>query len=155
MCLPAVINLERLHIWRVQCLQRAMGTKDVLSAVYHFLFFFLDSLILYFCLVWKLPLTCTSTPTPAVLRRTEGEMGARSGRLHGNGLVWQYQEKAWYFSQIKKEWSGITTEHLQFNNLTTGLLRKYSKTSCIFPSYLFESLPPPAIPSPYSKDSAI
>lgn len=57
----------------------------------------------------------TGIPIPAdVLRRTEAEMGARSGRLLGNGLIWQYPEKAWYFSQIKRDWHVIfLKEHLR------------------------------------------
>lgn len=73
---------------------------------------------IFFFSGWEPLLTRTSARTPAVLRRAEAEMGARSGRLHGNGLIWQYQEKAWYFSQIKKQWSGKSKEHLQFNKLS-------------------------------------
>lgn len=72
-------------------------------------------IVFHFCSGRELLCTCSSsTRTPAVLRRTEEEMGARSGRLHGNGLIWQYQEKAWYFPQIKKQWSWISTELLHF-----------------------------------------
>lgn len=43
-------------------------------------------------------------PSPAFLRGAEGAMGARPGWLHGNGLLWQYQEKARHVPEMRWRW---------------------------------------------------
>ncbi len=109
LCLPVFIRLKQLRM-SSSLLKRAKSANHVSCAAcvscHWFVFcFVLVSLLCILCFFsgYERPFTSTKQTT-AVLRRTEAELGARAGRLHGNGLIWQYQKKAWYVSQIKKQW---------------------------------------------------
>lgn len=140
------------------CWPQAMIPNDSLcrlqlSSPIHLPFFLLRVLLVYFLYFHSggaTAVTRRSTPTHHVLRGKEGDVGERPGRLHGNGLIWEYPEKTWFFSQIEERCGTSKKSSCSFNKPTPQVCYQNAVNSLSPVSQLEFGWagPSPALPRP-------